>query len=171
MNCLRNRIALVFFLALLITSGCRIIPWFGDYGESTEYLPKGEVILSRNVEASQALSFSSPQFKLYIPAGALRYDSRVEITRYPLLLSGLNLPKEYRPVSELYSINVLPAFNTLSQAATLKFSIANAVAGRSYMAAYRDSDGKWNFASPLAQTLTSDLVVETLNFSDWLVVE
>ena len=171
MNCLRNRIALVFFLALLITSGCRIIPWFGDYGESTEYLPKGEVILSRNVEASQALSFSSPQFKLYIPAGALRYDSRVEITRYPLLLSGLDLPKEYRPVSELYSINVLPAFNTLSQAATLKFSITNAVAGRSYMAAYRESDGKWNFASPLAQTLTSDLVVETLNFSDWLVVE
>ncbi|HAE38297.1 MAG TPA: hypothetical protein DCG57_06615, partial [Candidatus Riflebacteria bacterium] len=171
MNCLRNRIAIVFFLALLITSGCKIIPWFGDYSGSPEEAPGGTIILSRNVEATQALSFSSPQFKLHIPAGALRYDSLVEITRYPMLVSGLNLPKEYKPASELYSINVLPAITTLSQKATLKFTIANAVPGLSYMVAYRGSDGKWNFASPLLQALSSDLVVETLNFSDWLVVE
>jgi hypothetical protein len=161
----------VFFLALLITSGCKIIPWFGDYSGSPEEAPGGTIILSRHVEATQALSFSSPQFKLHIPAGALRYNSLVEITRYPMLVSGLNLPKEYKPASELYSINVLPAITTLSQKATLKFTIANAVPGRSYMVAYRGSDGKWNFASPLLQALSNDLVVETLNFSDWLVVE
>ncbi|MBU1109839.1 MAG: Ig-like domain-containing protein, partial [Candidatus Riflebacteria bacterium] len=171
MNFLRNRITILFLLALLITSGCRIIPWFGNYSDSPDPDIRGEIILSRNVEATQALSFSSPQLKLYIPAGALRYDSRVEITRYPLLLSKLNLPEEYRPASQLFSIDVLPAITTLSQAATLKFSIANAVAGRSYMAAYRGSDEKWKFASPLQQNQTNDLVVETLSFSDWLIVE
>ena len=170
MNFLRNRMAFLFFLALVITSGCRIIPWFGDYPSDKESFV-GELILSRNIDATQAFNFNTSGFRLSIPAGALRSDSKIEITRYPLLKTDQNLAKEYKPISALYSINVLPAITTLSQPATLKFTVSQPDSGKARLAAYRDSTGEWKFASPLPQESSTEIVVETLRFSDWMAVE
>lgn len=172
MNFIRNRVAILFVLALLITSGCKIIPWFGDYSSTTtteSFI--GEIILSRNIETSQALNFTSPGFKLSIPAGALRYDAKIEITRYPLLASKMGLPPEYRPVSELFSIKLLPITNTLNQAATLRFTAKKTLVGNPCFAAYRNAEGEWKFASPLPYNAESELTFETLSFSDWVLVE
>jgi hypothetical protein len=93
MSFLRKRAAVLFFLALVITSGCRIIPWFGDYPSYDEKSVVSELILSRSIDATQAFNFNTTGFKLSIPAGALETDSKIEITRYPLLSPAMKLPK------------------------------------------------------------------------------
>ena len=170
MNVLRNRVAILFFLALVVTSGCRIIPWFGDYPSNEESFI-GELILSRTIDATQAFNFNTTGFKISIPAGALETDVKIEITRYPLSQSSFKLPKEYKPVSGLYAISVLPAITTLSQAATIKFQVDETLEGQSRFAAHRNSDGEWKFASPLPQESRTEIVFETLTFSDWVLVE
>ncbi|NLF98482.1 MAG: hypothetical protein GX569_17245 [Candidatus Riflebacteria bacterium] len=171
MSFLRKRAAVLFFLALVITSGCRIIPWFGDYPSYDDESAVSELILSRNIDATQAFNFNTTGFKLSIPAGALETDSKIEITRYPLLNPAMNLPKEYKPLSELYAIKFVPPVTTLSQAATIRFQVNESLAGQTRFAAHRNEKGEWKFASPLPQESATEISFETLNFSDWVLVE
>ncbi len=170
MNFIRNRMAILFFLALVITSGCRIIPWFGDYPSQEESFV-GELLLSRNIDAGRAFNFNAASFKLSIPAGALEADAKIEITRFPMLLLPLKLPEEYKPVSELFSINLLPAVTTLSQPATIMFKLSDTSAVQPRFAACRNSDGEWKLVSPLPQESATEISFATLKFSDWVLVE
>lgn len=171
MKFIRNRAVILFFLAVLVTSGCRILPWWGDFPDADEETIVSEIILSRSLDASQALNFRAADFRLSIPAGALPNDVKIEITRYNLPTTKLNLPKEYRAASNIFSIDIQPEIDVLNQPATIEFTPDTSDSDKIWFVGRKDSSQVWKFASPIHRETGSAIVVETLSFSDWMLVE
>lgn len=171
MTVLKNRLLIIVFLGLCIFTGCRIIPWWGEFDDKGGDILPGRTIFSRNISTNELVEVDSAEFKLQIPAGAIKSSAALTITAVEASLSGLSWPAEFRPVSEVFSIRLLPEHSTLKFPASMTFAMPSGVQTGKYYVMRRASDGKLSLHERMNTGNTAGFEISTMNLSSWALVE
>lgn len=172
MSVLKNRILVFFILGLTVFCGCRILPWWGEFGNSADddYIP-GKIILSRNLATTEELDLDTAEFKLKIAANSLKSDAMIIITQIDPTISGLSWPDEFKPVGNIYNIRLTPEQVTLRLPATLTMAIPMRHADSRYFVMRRSTDGKLTLHSEVGSDSSGFIQITTMQFSSWVIVE
>lgn len=172
MSILKNRLLVLFFLGLTVFCGCRILPWWGDFGDSggDDYLP-GETLLSRNIAVNEELDLDTSEFKLKIAANSLKSNSVITVTKLEPSISGLSWPDEFKPVGAIYNVRLAPEHETLKIPATITMSVPGRRADTRYFVLRRSSSGEFSLHSQVTAESSGFIQISTLQLSSWVVVE
>lgn len=172
MSILKNRLLILFFIGLTVFSGCRILPWWGDFGDSggDDYLP-GETLLSRNVAINEEIELDTSEFKLKIAANSLKSNSAITVTRLEPSISGLSWPDEFKPVGAIYNIRLAPEHETLKIPARITIAVPGRRSDTRYFVLRRSSNGELSLHSQTSTETTGFIEISTMQLSSWVVVE